>query len=169
MLKSKLKKPVATACSLVGGSIVLASVSIVAVLSIQKPGCACGDPASSAVGAAIYERIEQHMEQGQFLESTLETLPGREKRYRYLTQVQDDIAYTYAIPKQAYFQAEWGPFKGKRQYIFRGAVSAVTFNEEKQTYAKIVCISREASDLTPPTPVFNGQFFTCPQGMDERQ
>ncbi|WP_146242294.1 hypothetical protein [Acaryochloris thomasi] len=55
--KSKLKKPVAIACSLVGGGIVVASISIVAVLSTQKPSCACGDPASSAVGTAIYERI----------------------------------------------------------------------------------------------------------------
>ncbi|WP_233501445.1 hypothetical protein [Acaryochloris thomasi] len=45
----------------------------------------------------------------------------------------------------------------------------MTFNEEQQTYAKIVCIPKDASDRTPPNPTFNGQFFTCPQGMDARQ
>ena len=159
------------------GSGAIAATSVALALAYQSPGCACGgvDTRGAHLSTLLYAQQGYHFERGKFADeealSAQMSLPslaqiGRNHAYRVEvlpeTEASPEIALSYATPYQAYFLPQLGPIQGQKSYIYRSAVSALTFNPATERYESILCVSNEATDVPLAKPVYGRGKFICP-------
>ncbi|MEO1395294.1 MAG: type IV pilin-like G/H family protein [Cyanobacteria bacterium J06634_5] len=167
MMRASLKYAAAIAASGTG----VATLTVLFLLSVQSPGCTCGDPIGSHLQTLHRAQQAAYRQGGQLLQQTeLEAFMGNplatmsSERYRYRVELSDsgNIVFGYATPKDAYFHPKVGPFTGAPQPAYPSAVSAMTFKPQSETFNGVICTSLTPSGQPLPAPKHSEGTFTCP-------
>jgi len=162
-------KPLA-AIALSSGTV--ATLSVLFLLSVQSPGCACGDRTGIHLRTLHLAQQAAHFETGRFLSqpdleafSEMSVSNISRDTYRYRTELDDSgaIAFGYATPHTRDFQPQLGPFKGRPKPAYHSAVSAITFDTPNDQFTGVICTSSAPSQQPLPAPVYTGNGFECPE------
>lgn len=139
----------------------------IGICFIQVPiGCTCGNPGIQASGTYLRSQEAYYLEHQTFSKSfeslKIAPIPDTTTRYLFSTEVISDRAYIYATPREVPTDL----FRlGITKAEIAGLVGAVAYDKKRQATVSILCISESNTFDKPPTPIFNGEQFTCPSGF----
>ena len=190
-----MRRIIKLTAALLTGSLAASTLTVMFLLSTQRPGCACGpDNNGRHLRTLNLAQKAFYTENGRFATTAqLETEAGplsniSEGHQNYHMELltseeatsdsivnneiaSEGIVFGSATPDDVMFYPQVGPFRGKPKPEYYSAVSAMTFDINTEQFQGVICTATEPTDARLERPTYSQSGskpdFTCPTGTTE--